>query len=277
MMNRPLKNFLDVLLCIAIFAVVQIFIQLAVAGIYSFVKEVDFTTVSDGLTAGKYSDLIVVSSVLSSLVTLLVFTFGKFAVISRNYLASHPWGTLAWVALLSLGLILPAEWVYERLQITMPESTEAMFEGIMREPLGYMAIGIFAPVVEEIVFRGAILRILLGLFSRSWHWVAIIFSALIFGAIHLNLAQGLHAFVIGLLLGWMYYRTSSVVPGILLHWINNTVAYLMFHLMPQFGDGKLIDFFHGDESLMYKGLGCSLLIILPSLFQIARRMKRTDR
>jgi membrane protease YdiL (CAAX protease family) len=276
-MNRPLKNFLDVLLCIAIFAVVQIFIQLAVAGIYSFVKEVDFTTVSDGLTAGKYSDLIVVSSVLSSLVTLLVFTFGKFAVISRNYLASHPWGTLAWVALLSLGLILPAEWVYERLQITMPESTEAMFEGIMREPLGYMAIGIFAPVVEEIVFRGAILRILLGLFSRSWHWVAIIFSALIFGAIHLNLAQGLHAFVIGLLLGWMYYRTSSVVPGILLHWINNTVAYLMFHLMPQFGDGKLIDFFHGDESLMYKGLGCSLLIILPSLFQIARRMKRTDR
>lgn len=276
-MNRPLKNFLDVLLCIAIFAVVQIFIQLAVAGIYSFVKEVDFTTVSDGLAAGKYSDLIVVSSVLSSLVTLLIFTFGKFAVISRNYLASHPWGTLAWVALLSLGLILPAEWVYERLQITMPESTEAMFEGIMREPLGYMAIGIFAPVVEEIVFRGAILRILLGLFSRSWHWVAIIFSALIFGAIHLNLAQGLHAFVIGLLLGWMYYRTSSVVPGILLHWINNTVAYLMFHLMPQFGDGKLIDFFHGDESLMYKGLGCSLLIILPSLFQIARRMKRTDR
>lgn len=276
-MNRPLKNFLDVLLCIAIFAVVQIFIQLAVAGISSFVKEVDFTTVSDGLTAGKYSDLIVISSVLSSLVTLLVFTFGKFAVISRNYLASHPWGTLAWVALLSLGLILPAEWVYERLQITMPESTEAMFEGIMREPLGYMAIGIFAPVVEEIVFRGAILRILLGLFSRSWHWVAIIFSALIFGAIHLNLAQGLHAFVIGLLLGWMYYRTSSVVPGILLHWINNTVAYLMFHLMPQFGDGKLIDFFHGDESLMYKGLGCSLLIILPSLFQIARRMKRTDR
>lgn len=205
------------------------------------------------------------------------FTFGKFAVISRNYLASHPWGTLAWVALLSVGLILPAEWVYERLQITMPESTEAMFEGIMREPLGYMAIGIFAPVVEEIVFRGAILRILLSLFSRSWHWVAIIFSALIFGAIHLNLAQGLHAFVIGLLLGWMYYRTSSVVPGILLHWINNTVAYLMFHLMPQFGDGKLIDFFHGDESLMYKGLGCSLLIILPSLFQIARRMKRTDR
>lgn len=276
-MNRPLKNFLDVLLCIAIFAVVQIFIQLAVAGIYSFVKEVDFTTVSDGLAAGKYSDLIVISSVLSSLVTLLIFTFGKFAVISRNYLASHPWGTLAWVALLSLGLILPAEWVYERLQITMPESTEAMFEGIMREPLGYMAIGIFAPVVEEIVFRGAILRILLGLFSRSWHWVAIIFSALIFGAIHLNLAQGLHAFVIGLLLGWMYYRTSSVVPGILLHWINNTVAYLMFHLMPQFGDGKLIDFFHGDESLMYKGLGCSLLIILPSLFQIARRMKRTDR
>ena len=81
-MNRPLKNFLDVLLCIAIFAVVQIFIQLAVAGIYSFVKEVDFTTVSDGLAAGKYSDLIVVSSVLSSLVTLLIFTCGKFAVIA---------------------------------------------------------------------------------------------------------------------------------------------------------------------------------------------------
>ncbi len=61
----------------------------------------------------------------------------------------------------------------------------------------------------------------------------------------------------GLLLGWMYYRTGSLVPGILLHWVNNTMAYVLANIMPQ-SDGKLIDLFHGDEKTMYYAVGFSL-------------------
>lgn len=273
-MNRTLKSFLDIFWYIVVFAVVQIAVQVATAYIYAYVEGLEFRNVFGGMTVGLYSELLVASSVLSSLVTLIIFTACKWTMVSRKYLSSRPWSVLVWVVLLSFGIILPAEWVYEQLQISVPESTEALFEGVMKEPLGYLAVGIFAPVVEEMVFRGAVLRTLVDMFNRQWHWVAIVLSALLFGVIHMNLAQGLHAFVIGLLLGWMYYRTSSIIPGILLHWINNSVAYLMFHLMPQMADGKLTDLFHGDEMLMYKGLGCSVLIAVPSLFQLAVRMKR---
>lgn len=103
--------------------------------------------------------------------------------------------------------------------------------------------------------------------------MAIVVSALLFGAIHLNVAQGIHAFMVGLALGWVYYRTKSVIPGIALHWVNNTVAYLMFYLMPNMSDGKLIDLFHGDSRLMYGGLFFSMCILIPSIFQLNMRMK----
>ena len=124
------------------------------------------------------------------------------------------------------------------------------------------------------VFRGAILRALLNLTGNRRHWVAIVCSALIFGLVHMNLAQGLHAFLIGLLLGWFYYRTGSILPGIALHWVNNSVAYLMFNLMPELADGKLIDLFHGSDRTMYLGLAFSLCVALPSMFQLALRMRR---
>ena len=272
-MNRPLKNFLDVLLCIAIFAVVQIFIQLAVAGIYSLVKEVDFTTVSDGLAAGKYSELLTAIVVLSSLITIALYGTLKWSPISRTYLKTKPWGVLFWVVFLAFGTILPTEWIYEKIQLTMPEQTEQLFEGIMKQPWGYAAIGLLVPIAEEMVFRGGILRKLLDIFGQSWHWAAIAVSAVLFGALHGNLAQGIHAFIIGLLLGWMYYRTKSIIPTVALHWVNNTVAYVMYNIMPQMNDGKLIDLFHGSDKMMYLGLGFSLCILIPSIIQLAVRMK----
>lgn len=90
------------------------------------------------------------------------------------------------------------------------------------------------------------------------------------------MAQGVHAFLIGLLLGWMYYRTGSIVLGIVLHWVNNSVAYVMFNLMPEVSDGKLIDLFRGDERTMYMALLFSMLIFLPSLFQVVVRTKSNN-
>lgn len=48
----------------------------------------------------------------------------------------------------------------------------------------------------------------------------------------------------------------------------------MFNLMPQMGDGKLIDIIHGNDRMMWMGLGFSVCILLPSLFQLHLRMKK---
>ncbi len=154
---------------------------------------------------------------------------------------------------------------------TRPQA--AYSKGCSKEPWGYVAVGILAPLTEEVVFRGAILRTLLGMMSKRNHWVAIMISAAIFGAVHGNAAQFVNALFMGLLLGWMYYRTRSLVPGILLHWVNNTMAYILTNLLPQ-SDGKLIDLFHGDEKTVYYAVGFSLCILIPSFLQLVARFRK---
>lgn len=272
-MNKITKSFLDAVWYLVAFVLIQVVVQFAAAFIWASVKGQSLDAVLLGMTNGVYGGLMVTTTAISSLLTILLFTLLRWTPVSRNWLATRPWLVIVWVVLLTFGTILPAEWIYEQLQLAMPEQTVALFQSIMREPWGYLVVGMLVPVAEELVFRGAVLRVLLNVFARRSHWIAIAISAVVFGIIHMNLAQGFHATLIGLLLGWMYYRTRSVFPGIVLHWINNSVAYIMFNIQPQLADGQLIDLFHGDRSMLYMAIGFSLCIFLPSLYQLTIRMK----
>lgn len=83
---------------------------------------------------------------------------------------------------------------------------------------------IFAPVVEEIMMRGILLN---RLESRFPKWVAVVVSAALFGAMHLNWTQGIFAGVFGLVLGLLYVRTRSLWLCILAHAANNLWATLL--------------------------------------------------
>ena len=54
----------------------------------------------------------------------------------------------------------------------------------------HLIVGILAPIAEELIFRGAILRVLLNTFEHKGRWIAIALTALIFAFIHGNIAQG---------------------------------------------------------------------------------------
>ena len=141
---------------------------------------------------------------------------------------------------------------------------------IMKDRWGYFVVGLLAPLAEEMVFRGAILRSLLRWKQNPWVGIAI--SALLFAVVHMNPAQMPHAFLIGLLLGWMYWRTDSIVPGVVYHWVNNTVAYILYNIYPD-PDLTLVEMF-GSEQKVLMALGFSLLIFLPSLFQLNQRLAK---
>jgi CAAX amino terminal protease family protein len=271
-----LKSLLYVALFISLFVLIQAIFQLPAVGIYAYLKGLDFTSVFEGFKQGKYSDVIIISDLFSSLFIILLFIKKGWSPISRSYLHTKPWTALFWIAMLAFGLILPSEYIYEKLQITMSDSMTQLFSGIMKHPLGYLVIGILAPITEELIFRGAILRVLLDAFGHKGRWAAIVLTALIFGIIHGNIAQASHAFILGIALGWMYVRTCSILPGIVFHWVNNSIAYIMFHLMPDMEDGKLIDLFHGSEKTMYLGLFFSLCICIPAIYQLTIRLKRAD-
>jgi membrane protease YdiL (CAAX protease family) len=85
------------------------------------------------------------------------------------------------------------------------------------------ALTIVAPFAEEIFFRGQILRGLLGRYSP---WTAIAVSAVIFSVAHLNPVQFPATLLLGLLLGWLYWRTGSVWPSMFAHAWNNFLPSL---------------------------------------------------
>lgn len=82
------------------------------------------------------------------------------------------------------------------------------------------------PLAEELLFRGAMLR---AIYIRHHNIVlAIIVSAALFGVTHWDFYQGIGAFITGIILGWMYYQTGSLIPGIIIHTANNILSKTWF-------------------------------------------------
>ncbi len=216
--------------------------------------------------------------VLFSLLTIAVFLKMGWFKASRSYIRSHPWDVLLWSVVASLGAIVPSmvlqgfipEWSGWAKELV--DQTNEQLEGLMSVPGGYMVIALLPPVVEEMVFRGCVLKSLLR-WKPQLKWGMIALSALFFALVHMNPAQMPHAFLIGLLLGWMYERTGSIVPGVAYHWANNTAAYAMFHLWhnPQ----SLTDIIGPSTLRMLLALLFSLCILVPAILQLNWRMKRT--
>lgn len=279
--NKPLlSSTLWIVFYIVLFVALQSLFQIA-AVVFSLIGSgFSASEIGQVVSSGdmvKYLDapLFVVSEVLSSLVTIFLFALTRWAPVSRSWLRTRQWGVLFWAAVAALGTVIPSVWLQELSGVDMPQPLEKFFESLMREPTGYIAIGLMAPIAEEVVFRGAILRKLLGMFEQRQHWIAIAISAIIFGAVHGNLAQGVHAMAIGLLLGWMYYRTRSVIPGIAFHWMNNTVGFVAGNLLPQGSDPTLLELF-GSETKITLAIVFSLCVFIPCLLQLHVRMKRVD-
>ena len=224
---------------------------------------------SSDQTAAK---LITTTGVIG-VVTIVIFLWTRYAELSPKWLRTRPWAVLAWSVVASMGALIPSIWIQEQMP-ELPNFAEQEFGTIMATPWGYLVIGLLAPLSEEIVMRGAILKELLKS-EKLGVWPAITISALMFALIHMNPAQMPHAFLIGLLLGWMYWRTGSILPGVAYHWANNSIAFVMFAFYPD-PDMKLVDMFKGSELHVYMALGFSLLILLPAIFQLNLWMRRAE-
>lgn len=213
---------------------------------------------------------------VGAVLTIVLFAVCRWSPIDRNYLRSGPWVVLFWVVVLALGTLIPSMALEEWLGVDLPEHYKQMFTQLMSRREGYFVVGLLVPLAEEMVFRGALLRLLLQSFPERWHWMPIALSAILFAVAHGNEAQMLHAFLLGLLLGWLYYRTGSIVPSLVLHWVNNTVAYAVTNIMPQWNDASLTDVFQSQRNAMLAVL-FSLMICLPAAWQIAHFTEKNHR
>ena len=101
---------------------------------------------------------------------------------------------------------------------SLNKSDPNLFLGIA----GILHSCIIIPIVEEIGFRGIFLAGLLK--SRCRPWLAILITAIVFALFHMSFVKIISTLGFGIIIGWLYWRTGSIIPGIIIHIVNNSLC-----------------------------------------------------
>ena len=102
---------------------------------------------------------------------------------------------------------------------------------------GIMRVVVIAPIVEELIFRGLIMT---GFMRNYRVWVAIFYSTLMFALFHLNPWQFPATFMLGLALGWVRFRTGSILACIAGHAIHNGLVFIAVSNYKVLNDIKIL-------------------------------------
>lgn len=130
---------------------------------------------------------------------------------------------LVWSLVIGCSVIFLIDALMSQLTF-LPDWMEHTFDLLQSGWLGIICIAILGPILEELLFRGAITKVLLQKYNPT---KAIILSALIFGIVHLNPVQVVGATLSGLLFAWIYYKTGSLISCILIHILNNSLSVFL--------------------------------------------------
>ena len=156
--------------------------------------------------------------------------------------------------------------------IPMPEYIEKLFAMLTKRDIWtFLTVGITGPILEEVLFRGIILD---GFLNRYKPGKAIFWSALLFGLFHMNPWQFIPAFLIGLLLGYIYLKTRSLIPVIFIHIINNSFSYLMVYIFGEDVQSYRDIFVESGPYLIF--LAVALLIFVVCLARLIMTIKENS-
>lgn len=204
---------------------------------------------------------VVVYTIASGAVSAEILASGNFTAIADAVVAAIPESALVWV--MSLGLVLAAAamlwhliyWGYFSFgkspfrevsgkvmllsimlvfasmfafnimaqELGLPDELAEVMKQMSNNFLGCFGIAVLGPILEEVLFRGAIQGYLMRKYNPV---VGIVVASVIFGVIHKNPIQIFYATCLGLVFGWMYYRTCSLMPVVIGHVLNNSLAVI---------------------------------------------------
>ena len=104
------------------------------------------------------------------------------------------------------------------------ENTALLSDTAKMAPIVIVSIVIFAPLLEEIVFR----RVLFGgIYTKSNFWVAAILSGIIFAVVHGELEHTLIYMAPGLVFAFLYYHTKSIWTPMISHFLMNGFVMIL--------------------------------------------------
>ncbi len=135
--------------------------------------------------------------------------------------------------------------------------------GLFTKVILILALSITPAIFEELFFRKAIIS-----YTKQYGKVfSLIFSALLFGMMHLNISQGIFAFIIGLIFGAIYLYTGDIKLTMIIHFVNNGFAALTM-ILPETGVAILTIW-----SILILTLAIGVCILLVTLSKNENREK----
>ena len=191
-----------------------------------------------------------------------------YALDSSNFGQNRWWVMIVAVMFSTISLAFICEPLMKVLPQT-PEWFEQIMNSILKNsPLWVtlISVSVFAPLFEEWLCRGIVLRGLLTKMNPAW---AIIISAAFFAVLHMNPWQALPAFILGLLFGYVYYKTGSLKLTMLMHFTNNTMSAI-FSKIPQFEEAET--FMDVMSPWAYAAVFALSVIILAAVLLILRNI-----
>ncbi|MEZ7507827.1 type II CAAX endopeptidase family protein [Cloacibacterium sp. Arc13] len=233
--NTKYRNYIfDFKAAAALFA--GLFIGIMVLGLYTlfayFILKQGYAEIQSSMVFFIVSYL---CTVLFPIIGFDVFVMKSQGKKLNFNMQTRPFHVYLMIFPMMLGMMLVSEFLVSRIPIEgeffgpLYDQMSDAFSTIATDTAGiYLLTVLFAPFLEEILFRGIIQK---GLINKGVKPAkAIIFSALAFGIFHLNPWQTVNAFLLGLVLGVVYYKTKSLLMPILLHAFNNFIsAYLLLN------------------------------------------------
>ena len=159
--------------------------------------------------------------------------------------------------------------------LPMPQYMQKMFLEFdtYKGPFSFIAIVIAAPVFEELIFRGIILD---GLLQKYRPIESIVLSSILFGIVHLNPWQFIGAFTLGMFSGWIYYKTKNLSLSILIHSVNNLVAFISTYFKDaNRNDRPLTDVYGGSTNMILIIIG-AICVLIIGVFLLNKELNRSE-
>lgn len=156
-----------------------------------------------------------------------------------------PWkslgfGTFNWVTLaLGCGLLVVSYMIIVIHNLiltglgvqTQGDQISKLFK-LLNTPVWFFLVGaLLAPLIEEIFFRGFLFQ---GLRARYGWVIGMLLSSAIFAIAHLDPVALIPTFILGSLLAYLYHRSNSIWPGVILHMLVNTFGLVSVYVITQY-------------------------------------------
>jgi len=117
-------------------------------------------------------------------------------------------------------------WVVEHYlplyNVNQPQTNEFTGKGVIDTGWALVALVLMPPIIEETIFRGFMLP---AFAQKMGFWGGAVVSRLIFGFVHGQVNVGVYTFILGMFFCYLYRKFDSIVPGMMLHMLNNLISY----------------------------------------------------